>query len=77
MYNWKITFYMKNGQTIKGIYHGEERNSDSVARKLLVGTDNTFCGCRGENDDSNLLVKIGEIAAADISVYQKKKENKK
>lgn len=68
MYHWKLKYYLKNGTVIEGIYHGNEKDSGEVAKWLLNGDINSFNGCRGADDKSNLLVRNGEIAALDISV---------
>ena len=66
MYRWKITYYLKNGTQLKGCYHGPEANTDAVARKLLMGDENTFNGIYDEGEAGTLLVRNDSIDAIDI-----------
>jgi hypothetical protein len=66
MASWKITYHLKNGKELEGIWHGPEGSSDAVVRKLLQGDLNTFNGVRGKDDKSNLFVRNECVDAIDI-----------
>lgn len=66
-YFWTVVFYMKNGNVIQGLYIGSENSSSDIANKLLNGNDNAFNGLFGKDENHNLLVRVGEIQAIDIS----------
>ena len=72
-YFWTVVFYMKNGDVIQGLYIGSENSSSDIANKLLKGNDNTFNGLCGKDENHNLLVRVGEIQAIDISPIKKRK----
>ena len=74
-YSWTVIFYMKNGDVIHGLYIGSEKSSSDVANNLLKGkgNDNTFNGLFGKDENHNLLVRVGEIQAIDISPIKKRK----
>lgn len=68
MYKWKIEIILKSGKDVTVYYNGSENNSTAVANKLLAGETNKFNGFSNEDNTKNIFVKIGEIAAASISV---------
>ena len=67
MYKWKIEIIFKSGKEITVYYSGYENDSGQVAEKMLAGNENTLNGFSNEDNTKNILVKIGEIAAASIS----------
>ena len=68
MYKWKIEFILKSGKEITAYYAGTETTSTAVANKMLAGNENTMNGFSNEDNTKNILVKIGEVASASISV---------
>lgn len=70
MYKWRLEYLLKNGSRIVGMYMGEEKDSSSVANKLMVGPLNGFVATFGQDEQHNLLVMRGEIAAVDISEWR-------
>ena len=72
MNKWRIEYLLKNGELLIGMHIGPETDSDSVARFILNCGDNSFVGTFGENEKHNLLVRVSEIAAIDISEWKGK-----
>lgn len=67
MYKWKLVFELTSGKTLEAFHAGEERDTDSVAHKILDGENNQFIGLGGAVEiNSNLFIKRGCIAALDI-----------
>ena len=71
MYQWKIVLHMSSMQALTGYYEGPEKNSGDVANRVIAGASNEFFGLYGDKQKTrNLLVKKGEIVAADISEWR-------
>ena len=68
MYKWRIDIILKSGKELTVYYHGVEINSTDVANKVLAGNENTMNGFSNEDGTKNVLIKIGEIAVASISI---------
>jgi len=68
MYNWKIELILHSGKELTVYYSGCENNSSAVANKLLSGNINTMNSFSNLDKTKEIFVKIGEIAAASISV---------
>ena len=68
MYKWDLIFYMRNGSTLTGMYEGRQADSVEVAELFVGVSPNTFVGCFSDRyKTSNIVVKIDEIIAIDIS----------
>lgn len=70
MYQWRITYWMKNGQFHMGMYEGPENDSLLVMRKLLDGNDRDFASHYGCDKDHMIGVRIGEVVAFDICKWE-------
>lgn len=70
MYKWRLEYLLKNGSRIVGMYIGDENESKDVVNKLMVGPLNGFVATYGRDEQHNLLVMRGEIAAVDISEWR-------
>ena len=68
MYKWKIEIILKSGKEVTVYYEGIETSSGAVADKVLTGSENTLNGFYNEDNTKNVLVKLGEIASAAISI---------
>lgn len=68
MYKWKIEIILKSGKEVTVYYRGNESNSTEVANKVLAGRENEMNGFGNEDGTKNILIKLGEIASAAISV---------
>lgn len=68
MYKWKIEIILKSGKELTVYYEGVETNSNDVANKMLVGDVYSLRGFMNKDETKNVLVSVGEIAAASISV---------
>ena len=68
MYKWKIEFILKSGQELTVYYKGNEHGSGAVAQKMLTGNENTLNGFMNKDETKNIFIKVGEIAAASISI---------
>lgn len=68
MYKWNIDIILKNsGVILPCVYAGPEVCSSDVAVKLFTNkTANEVIGLSGNNENSNIFVLIGEVAAYDI-----------
>ena len=68
MYKWKIEIILKSGKELT-VYHGSDKNnSRDVANSILAGDCNAMNGFSDKNGTKNIFVKLGEIAAASISI---------
>ena len=72
MNKWRIEYLLKNGHLLVGMHIGPETDSDSVARSILACGNDSFVGTFGENERHNLLVRVGEIVAIEISEWKGK-----
>lgn len=68
MYKWKIEIILKSGKEVTVYYRGDENNSNDVSNKVLTGPENSLNGFSNEDRTKNVFVKLGEIAAASISI---------
>lgn len=71
MNEYEITYYLNSGNIIKGVYKGNESNTDLVMKKLFQGNVNSFTGLLNITKDANLLVKLGSVEAYIIKPVQK------
>lgn len=69
MNKWKIDCLMKNGELVLGIYVGPETKVEDVATLCLKGHMNSFVPLIGKTSKHMLYIRIGDISAAEISVY--------
>jgi hypothetical protein len=69
MYKWRVVVYLScHDRVLDCIYHGDDTNSDSVAKAVFQGkADTDFVGLRGWTDNSNIFIRVRDIAAFDIS----------
>lgn len=67
MYTWKIKVILNSGKELTMYYTGEENNSNDIVKKVVNGGDNTFNGFLSEDKKANILVKVSQIAAMEIS----------
>lgn len=70
MYRWKISYLLRNGERIYGIYEGPENNSLDVANKLFTSNKRcNFTSHFGENKNHMLVVALSEIASVDVQAW--------
>lgn len=67
-YKWKIDIILKSGKELTVYYVGNENSSSEVANIVINGNDDTFNGFNNIDKSTNILVKVGEIAAMSISL---------
>lgn len=68
-YKWKLEFTLNSGKVIEGVMICDFDNSGKVAEKILNVRDNTYFGFLDTTEKHNILVKIENVAALDISPY--------
>lgn len=70
MYKWRIVYHLTNGKELAAMYVGTEKDSKDVAEKLYGKKSvNDIVATFGENENHGLLVRMGDVAAIDISAY--------
>ncbi len=67
LYTWKIKIYLKNGETIFGLYRSNDQNSSEVANKLLSGNDFTFNAILNQDGAGQLCFRLRDVSAMEIS----------
>lgn len=70
MYQWRITYRLKDNSFYMGMYEGPEKDSLSVMRKLFDGNDKDFISHYGTDKDHMIGVRIGEVVAFDICKWE-------
>ena len=68
MNKWKIDIILKSGKELTVYYVGNENSSAEVANIVIGGNADTFNGFSNVDKSTNILVKVGEIAAMSISL---------
>ena len=66
MNKWKIDIILNSGKELTVCYEGPEMNTGAVAEKVLTGSRNSLVGFASEDGAKNVLITVGEIAAASI-----------
>lgn len=72
MYRWFISYKMKNGDMIAGLYEGPENNSLDVIRNLFDKAD--FLSHFGMDKDRMIVINIKEISSLSISRWVDKEK---
>lgn len=67
-YKWKIDIILKSGKELTVYYVSNKNNSTEVANRVIDGGAGVFNGFNNIDKSTNILVKVGEIAAMSISL---------
>lgn len=70
MYQWRITYWLRNGGFHMGMYEGPESDSLTVMRKLFDGNDKDFISHYGIDKERMIGVRIGDIVGFEICKWE-------
>lgn len=71
MYKWRIVYHLTNGKELAAMYVGTEKDSKDVAAKLYNKKSNSdIVATYGQDENHGLLVRMGDVAAIDISKFE-------